>query len=75
MDLKTEIEKLNELRTKNESAQSDYKSKLDRDAVREDGSPRQDALHEEILRKSGERAGKAHGELVAQEKVVAELTT
>ncbi|MGY8869791.1 MAG: hypothetical protein ACKVJE_05040 [Pseudomonadales bacterium] len=71
MDLNTETEKLNVLRAENESAQPDYNSQRERDSVREDGSGRQDALHERFLRESRDRANAA---FVAQEKVVSELS-
>lgn len=75
MNLKTEKEKLNVLRAENKSAQFDYNSRLERDAVREDGSARQDVLHERFLRESCDRAYEANAAVVAQEKVVSELST
>lgn len=73
MDLKTEQEKLEKLRAENERAKSDYHMKLESDAVRDDGSIRQDTLHEQGLRKKRDRAQATSVALEAQKKVVAEL--
>ncbi len=74
MDIQLEKEKLDVLKAEYDSAQSDYLCQLERDAVREDGSSRQDALHEQFLREGRDEALSAKAALVAQEKVVAGLS-
>ena len=73
MPLQAEKEKLNKLRIEDEKAQAEYHRQLERDAVREDGSPRQDALHERFLKEARDNAKKTHAAVIAQEKVVAVL--
>ena len=73
MDIEIEKAKLSKLRAEMESAQSSYNSQLERDAIREDGSPRQDAMHEQILRSTRDRANSTSAAFAAQKKLLDEL--
>tara|TARA_R110001583_G_scaffold107040_2_gene255575 strand:+ start:483 stop:722 length:240 start_codon:yes stop_codon:yes gene_type:complete len=73
MDMNEETKKLNDLSNKYEAAKSSYFSDLERDVNRQDGSARQDALHDQYMEESRARYRTAESAFEAQVKLVASL--
>ncbi|EJL6692148.1 hypothetical protein NMS72_003691, partial [Vibrio cholerae] len=73
MNIDIETKKLNELSNEYESAKLSYLVDIEHDRHRTDGSARQDALHECLMKKSRDNYETAKAAFEAQVKVVAKL--
>ncbi len=72
--LGVETQKLADLHQHFLNSKNSADQALERDARREDGSERQDRLHEQILQRTIERSHDAEAAYNQQEKLVKELT-
>lgn len=73
MDINLETKKLNELSNAYEKVKSSYFAAVERDLNREDGSARQDALHEQFLQENRDEYYALKAEFEAQVNLVSEL--
>ncbi len=68
-----ETQKLEQLQTAAKEAGSRAQSAIERDSRREDGSPRQDNLHQQILQNTIDSSHEASAAYEKQKKLVSDL--
>jgi hypothetical protein len=73
MNINEETKKLNELSNNYEKAKASHFADLERDMNRRDGSSRQDAIHDRLMKESKDEYNSARIAFETQVKLVAKL--